>query len=100
MKIAWLFVWLTLPLLIVVPVYPHGGGLDAQGCHHDRKDGGYHCHRAQSTETEATSQTKPRVIEGKTSLSQLRSLTLDHAVVVITTARAVEKSMSVLSNIS
>ena len=41
MKIAWLFVWLTLPLLIVVPVYLHGGGLDAQGCHHDRKDGGY-----------------------------------------------------------
>ena len=23
----------------------HGGGLDAQGCHHDRKHGGYHCHR-------------------------------------------------------
>ena len=24
----------------------HGGGLDANGCHHDRKRGGYHCHRA------------------------------------------------------
>ncbi|MCA0320903.1 MAG: excalibur calcium-binding domain-containing protein [Proteobacteria bacterium] len=24
----------------------HGGGLDANGCHHDRKNGGYHCHRA------------------------------------------------------
>lgn len=23
----------------------HGGGLDKQGCHHNRKDGGYHCHR-------------------------------------------------------
>jgi len=23
----------------------HGGGLDAKGCHHDRKNGGYHCHR-------------------------------------------------------
>ena len=23
----------------------HGGGLDADGCHHDRKRGGYHCHR-------------------------------------------------------
>jgi len=22
----------------------HPGGLDAQGCHHDRKRGGYHCH--------------------------------------------------------
>ena len=24
----------------------HGGGLDRHGCHHDRKRGGYHCHRA------------------------------------------------------
>jgi hypothetical protein len=22
----------------------HPGGLDAQGCHHDRKRGAYHCH--------------------------------------------------------
>jgi endonuclease YncB( thermonuclease family) len=27
------------------PAYSHGGGLDAQGCHHNRKAGGYHCHR-------------------------------------------------------
>lgn len=24
----------------------HGGGLDARGCHHNRKTGDYHCHRA------------------------------------------------------
>lgn len=24
----------------------HGGGLDKNGCHHDRKNGGYHCHRS------------------------------------------------------
>lgn len=23
----------------------HGGGLNAAGCHNDRKNGGYHCHR-------------------------------------------------------
>lgn len=23
----------------------HPGGLNAQGCHNDRKNGGYHCHR-------------------------------------------------------
>ncbi|NUO76799.1 MAG: excalibur calcium-binding domain-containing protein [Lysobacter sp.] len=23
----------------------HGGGLDRDGCHHDRRNGGYHCHR-------------------------------------------------------
>ena len=25
--------------------YAHGGGLDGLGCHHNRKAGGYHCHR-------------------------------------------------------
>lgn len=27
------------------PALPHGGGLDSYGCHHNRKAGGYHCHR-------------------------------------------------------
>ena len=27
------------------PVFGHGGGLDSYGCHHNRKAGGYHCHR-------------------------------------------------------
>lgn len=26
--------------------WAHGGGLDKNGCHHDRKNGGYHCHRS------------------------------------------------------
>lgn len=26
-------------------VYAHGGGLDANGCHNNRKTGDYHCHR-------------------------------------------------------
>ena len=26
-------------------VEAHGGGLDRYGCHHNRKQGGYHCHR-------------------------------------------------------
>lgn len=35
-------------LLCVLPavVIAHGGGLDASGCHHNRKTGDYHCHRA------------------------------------------------------
>jgi len=35
---------LLLPVLYI-PASAHGGGLDAHGCHHDRKRGGYHCHR-------------------------------------------------------
>lgn len=31
------------------PVWAHGGGLNAEGCHNDRKGGtGYHCHRGAS----------------------------------------------------
>ncbi len=25
--------------------FAHGGGLDSYGCHNNRKQGGYHCHR-------------------------------------------------------
>ncbi|WP_082731707.1 excalibur calcium-binding domain-containing protein [Sphingomonas sp. CCH18-H6] len=32
------------------PVRAHGGGLNKDGCHHDRKGGtGYHCHRGSSS---------------------------------------------------
>ena len=33
--------------MTVVPaaVHAHGGGLDRNGCHHDRRNGGIHCHR-------------------------------------------------------
>lgn len=30
------------------PALPHGGGLNAEGCHTNRKTGDYHCHRAPS----------------------------------------------------
>ncbi len=36
------------PLILVaipVPLLEDGGGLDGYGCHHNRKHGGYHCHR-------------------------------------------------------
>jgi len=42
---------LTFPWVILVilsysfPVYPHVGGLDHYGCHHNRKQGNYHCHK-------------------------------------------------------
>ena len=31
--------------LTAVTSHSHGGGLDSHGCHHDRKNGGYHCHQ-------------------------------------------------------
>ena len=40
------FATLGLLLLANGAVAAHGGGLNAEGCHNDRKNGGYHCHRA------------------------------------------------------
>lgn len=36
----------TVGLLMALPVAveAHGGRTNAQGCHNDRKNGGYHCH--------------------------------------------------------
>ncbi len=36
-----------LPLAYLIPsiAFSHGGGLDRNGGHNDRKNGGYHCHR-------------------------------------------------------
>lgn len=38
---------ILLITLLLVPslAYTHGGGLDSYGCNHNRKEGGYHCHR-------------------------------------------------------
>lgn len=42
--------WLAAGLMVVlaVPLMAHPGGLNREGCHNDRKNGGYHCHRAPS----------------------------------------------------
>lgn len=41
---------LSMAVLLITPwqVSAHGGGLNAEGCHNDRQNGGYHCHRAPS----------------------------------------------------
>lgn len=40
---------LLLPLALLAgpppPAFAHPGGLNAEGCHNNRKTGGYHCHR-------------------------------------------------------
>jgi hypothetical protein len=36
---AFLTVW-------IAPAFAHGGGLNSEGCHNNRKTGDYHCHRS------------------------------------------------------
>jgi endonuclease YncB( thermonuclease family) len=59
---------LTFPLT----AYAHGGGLDGLGCHHNRKLGGYHCHRGElagqsfssKAEAQGIRQPPPESLEG------------------------------------
>jgi hypothetical protein len=58
----------AIAMCFVSNVSAYGGGLNAEGCHHDRKRGGYYCHRgggaslrsdAASTNRLATSRIAP-----------------------------------------
>lgn len=55
---------LVLCLLAICLLAPsasaHGGGLDANGCHTNRKTGEYHCHRPQSSPPPARQQPATR----------------------------------------
>ncbi|MAN45654.1 excalibur calcium-binding domain-containing protein [Hyphomonas pacifica] len=44
---------LLIFLLNAGPALAHGGGLNAQGCHTNRKTGDYHCHRSSSSASPA-----------------------------------------------
>ncbi|WP_404980007.1 excalibur calcium-binding domain-containing protein [Caulobacter sp. BE264] len=42
----------------IAPAHSHPGGLNAEGCHNNRKTGDYHCHRAPAARP-ASSGTRP-----------------------------------------
>lgn len=49
--------FLTIALLLSAQlVLAHGGGLNADGCHNNRKTGDYHCHRAPAPNTAVSTQ--------------------------------------------
>jgi hypothetical protein len=50
--------FVVLVLLLPLVVWAHGGGLNAEGCHNNRKTGDYHCHRAPSTQNQASQGTE------------------------------------------
>lgn len=44
-SVLWMTSFVVIALCIATNASAHGGGLNAEGCHNDRKRGGYHCHR-------------------------------------------------------
>ena len=57
-----------LLLLVLVPTsaYAHGGGLNSEGCHNNRKTGEYHCHRGPAAKA-------PRAAASLSSAKAVRS---------------------------
>jgi hypothetical protein len=49
-------VLLALGFMTGTQAHAHGGGLNAQGCHNNRKTGDYHCHRTQQVPAPTPSQ--------------------------------------------
>jgi endonuclease YncB( thermonuclease family) len=54
--------------LISVETFAHGGGLNKEGCHNNRKTGDYHCHRGpkSSTPKQQTLTGIPKITDGDT----------------------------------
>lgn len=61
-------VFLCSPLV----AFPHSGGLDANGCHTNRKTGDYHCHRAPAAE-KPPSESGPPVKKSRTGICHDRN---------------------------
>ena len=58
---------LTIAMLLVSwYAFPHGGRLNSEGCHNDRKTGSYHCHRPFQPSTYQANISVARVIDGDT----------------------------------
>jgi endonuclease YncB( thermonuclease family) len=57
-------------LFIPIAAHAHGGGLNKEGCHNNRKTGDYHCHRGAKTKTKKQSEPTltgiPKIIDGDT----------------------------------
>ena len=47
--LAFVLMWLFWSAVHDEPAVAHPGGLNAEGCHNNRKTGGYHCHRGSAS---------------------------------------------------
>ncbi|MCA3700775.1 MAG: excalibur calcium-binding domain-containing protein [Brevundimonas sp.] len=64
MKAARLLVIAVGALTLPVAADGHPGGLNAEGCHNDRRNGGYHCHRGSGPSTNRSQSTRPQGLVG------------------------------------
>lgn len=61
-SIALIAALVAAPLVAVA----HPGGLNSEGCHDDRRNGGYHCHRSGSGSRDSSSARPRQAAPGRT----------------------------------
>ena len=59
-------------LMLAAPALAHGGGLNAEGCHTNRKTGDYHCHRSSSPPPPPRPPSRPAYSSGFSAESDQR----------------------------
>jgi hypothetical protein len=72
----WAFCSVVVLALMAVspPAAAHSGGLDASGCHTNRKTGDYHCHRAATSPSLQPTRSLPLAVpEGSLVVKKSRS---------------------------
>lgn len=66
MRSLYLLALAVVPLGSPVVAYAHPGGLNASGCHNNRKTGDYHCHRGGGAQRASTAPNRAYAALGST----------------------------------
>lgn len=59
MRLRCLMAIVGVAVAMPIITWAHPGGLNSEGCHNDRKNGGYHCHRGPSAGTARAAKGSP-----------------------------------------
>jgi 5-methylcytosine-specific restriction endonuclease McrA len=54
--VAYKHLFLTVSIVFSHLAFSHGGGLNSEGCHNEKKTGGYHCHRSSGNQNNRVTQ--------------------------------------------
>lgn len=74
-----ILLFLAVFIVFSANAFAHGGGLNASGCHNNRKTGGYHCHRSSSKPKTTYSQKSTSSFNSKKSVNQTERTTIKAA---------------------
>ena len=69
MKVYLFIIYICFFFLWQLEALAHGGGLNKEGCHNNRKTGDYHCHREKKNSIDEVSLKEQEIIVGSASVT-------------------------------